>query len=1727
MKMNAKRIITVAVIAVLIAFAAGAAINDADAETKDVKVTFGLNSAGDKVVMTAEIGTSGLKTTVDLTIDGENYPVVLREMSSGSYQGIVSKLNGVRPDLEKQIVDVKITNNDDASDVYTYHSEPSTAVTKFKVNVADSIQNGKVTSDKTEAAEKDTVALTVTPDTGYELGTLTVTGADGTTVAVSADNKFQMPAQNVTVTATFVKQAEEPTEYAISVASDIANGKVSASAEKAKAGDEITLTATPDDGYELDAFSVKLEGGQDVKVEDGKFKMPAEPVTVSATFKQKAAEPEMFSVVFNSEDVSVKNGETDLTSGDKVPENTKLTVTIVEREGQTVTIEPALTDGTYIVTGDVEFKVTYTPVAATEYAVNVDESENGSVKASAEKAAAGTKVTLTVKADDGYELESLKVSGATGEISVTDNAFEMPASEVTVTATFKKVSEQPADGFIVTFGSDVMVTGASSGDRVAAGTVLTVKAVERIGKTATVSASVGAIGADGSYTVVGDVSFSAAYTEKEYEEASFSGSIYTGSTFSDTQLVNVPSDSVLQKGARIVIEGKLVVPGDVTVTVSAGAELIIAGIADIRGNLVVAAGDEDEKVPAGRFVVSGEADISGQLSINGEFGTTGEFGRIAIAAGSSAEIGADGTIYGTFEVEDSASLTIAGAIEGDTSFDVAGTLTINSGVPTEGFSVDLSGNGRVSIESVVLGARDGGVGIAGGSITIRDAGLVYYDKAGTNPVSGIVARNTVVIDGTITVDKGDNVESYDTGFDYGAMVTGIDVSVASSDETVGEKGADKDRAGQHRHSSVLSVSGIMTVGDSIDYEGELNAPVCKSVGATVTVTGADAPSTYARVGGALSFGKDIAATMTDVTIEAPVTMAKTLDVTDVTVKGSVTVAAGAVLSTYGKLDVQAPVDASASRIVNGGTVSVSGNGSVAVAKDRLANDATAVDAAYYSVGTSSVVHHYVTIDAGIAALNAGTTRNIDLLGKQVLVASATVPANTSVSMKADSMLDIGSKDSTDVVLTISSSNGTVLKNSSSKGIEVYGTLYAEKMSNVDSSLRSDRIYSDVFSCTLKTNGTPDAKAPARWTNIYTALDNAVSGETVQIQRDISSMRSASVREGVVLDADGWAISVDRKATLSVAGTLDLTDAGSKVVLASEQKNDKGKVTASAGSLAVTGYVQYPAGDIPVAMDDGSAAVLPGAYYSTTSKGAVTAWYTTYANGAADAVRADGRTVTFLPDADGKIALDALAVSGEADKAVTVLAYGDVTARTITLSYATFMIGSGCKADAVFVGGQDSVAVKALVGSTDVSGTAAKAGLAVTAGDIAGSQALSIAADLEDDEGKNALGETVQIDTSVTFAGNVYAVSVLDIATDSVSVAGNLIVYGERDGKTAIEASVASMDVTGTVDIRNGSSLSVEKTLTVTGAATVTDGSLTVGTAVVIGSIDASAADADENPAASFEAGIMYVGIDAKDYIKTTGAEASVKGAVTIGNYVLAAPGAVLPESVTGASSPYGTTRFVVEDRDYLVAYGVEGNTLAISSVNVIIQDAQFQGWYSAEKRTVADRETVGTEGWELVTAKLDRAIYTIVVNTDGGINYVTAGGKLLTTGENSNQFRIAGLTAGTYKLEISPRAGYDVSKVEIYDADNEKTTMDVKVGGATEPTEYVFSMIGSTTATAQDNTQGIIDAINKNTDAVKDKDVSVNVEKDKDNTLTNALLVILVILIVVMAILVAKRMMRS
>ncbi len=68
--------------------------------------------------------------------------------------------------------------------------------------------NGTLTSDMGSAASGTTVTLTVTPSTGYELNTLTITKEGGGTVTPTKVDEthytFTMPKDNVTVTATFV-----------------------------------------------------------------------------------------------------------------------------------------------------------------------------------------------------------------------------------------------------------------------------------------------------------------------------------------------------------------------------------------------------------------------------------------------------------------------------------------------------------------------------------------------------------------------------------------------------------------------------------------------------------------------------------------------------------------------------------------------------------------------------------------------------------------------------------------------------------------------------------------------------------------------------------------------------------------------------------------------------------------------------------------------------------------------------------------------------------------------------------------------------------------------------------------------------------------------------------------------------------------------------------------------------------------------------------------------------------------------------------------------------------------------------------------------------------------------------------------------------------------------------------------------------------------------------------
>ena len=168
-------------------------------------------------------------------------------------------------------------------------------LTPYDINVSTS----GIEADLDKAAKGDTVTLTATPDEGYVLDTLTVTGASGE-VEVSDDNTFVMPAEEVTVTATFKQSVFE-----ITVAEDIEHGTVTVDKATAAKDATVTVTATPATGYELDKITATAASGA-VTVTDNKFTMPESDVTVSATFKAidyklTAAEAEGGSIYFEVE----------------------------------------------------------------------------------------------------------------------------------------------------------------------------------------------------------------------------------------------------------------------------------------------------------------------------------------------------------------------------------------------------------------------------------------------------------------------------------------------------------------------------------------------------------------------------------------------------------------------------------------------------------------------------------------------------------------------------------------------------------------------------------------------------------------------------------------------------------------------------------------------------------------------------------------------------------------------------------------------------------------------------------------------------------------------------------------------------------------------------------------------------------------------------------------------------------------------------------------------------------------------------------------------------------------------------------------------------------------------------------------------------------------------------------------------------------------------------------
>lgn len=229
------------------------------------------------------------------------------------------------------------------------------------------------------------------------------------------------------------------------------NGIVTAKpSENIAKGTQVTVNVKPNQGYELDKLIVD---GQDVtqSVNNNQytFEMPNHNVNVEASFKEKA--PEQATVSFSPGEGSGTMAEQRVNVGSNytLPDNGFTAPTGKEFKAWLVNGVEYQQGASITVNTDTKITALWKDKAPETYNIKVNNpQEGGTITASATSATAGTEVTLTVKPEQNYELETLTVGNENVTASVANNKykFTMPAGDVTVSATFKKIDDTPDPG---------------------------------------------------------------------------------------------------------------------------------------------------------------------------------------------------------------------------------------------------------------------------------------------------------------------------------------------------------------------------------------------------------------------------------------------------------------------------------------------------------------------------------------------------------------------------------------------------------------------------------------------------------------------------------------------------------------------------------------------------------------------------------------------------------------------------------------------------------------------------------------------------------------------------------------------------------------------------------------------------------------------------------------------------------------------------------------------------------------------------------------------------------------------------------------------------------------------------------------------------------------------------------------------------------------------------------
>lgn len=364
------------------------------------------------------------------------------------YEVVEIKVNGTKVTGNSFVMpacDVEIT----AIFVYTYVEPTAHTIT---VGV---MENGKVIPNVTSAIKETEVTITVSPDTGYELETLVVNTQSGEITVI--DNKFTMPDEEVTITATFVA-----VEFDV-IVEDTDLATVTASLEKATVEDTVTITVIDiEEGYELVRVTAN---GDSLEGENGiyTFDMPAKEVTIEADFELKTygytlsidGEGSVY-VISEDELKSIRSIDDikNLTNVDKIKYTDEIYVVCIDDvvgfdlESVIITGATNVSDGALLgvsykkiemPANDVDITVEFVEVDT--YTITVIDAEGGEATVSTTEAEENARIYIEVDAEEGYTLKSCKVTDLDDKTlydltKALTKDFKMPAEDVKVVVEF-------------------------------------------------------------------------------------------------------------------------------------------------------------------------------------------------------------------------------------------------------------------------------------------------------------------------------------------------------------------------------------------------------------------------------------------------------------------------------------------------------------------------------------------------------------------------------------------------------------------------------------------------------------------------------------------------------------------------------------------------------------------------------------------------------------------------------------------------------------------------------------------------------------------------------------------------------------------------------------------------------------------------------------------------------------------------------------------------------------------------------------------------------------------------------------------------------------------------------------------------------------------------------------------------------------------------------------------